>query len=343
MILILSAITAYPIITRENPEPQALVFNHADNYDDWKAHEANAASIIRLSCSPAVQRIVKRIQNPQEMWNTLEMSLDTAASYIGRQDILCQFSACRPMEDGRLKAYFTQLSFYCIQLDHTDNTITDRNFCMQIFTSLTSQYVMILIVLKHRRLLPTPKEAMHDLLEEETTASLTKELGDESSGADCFTQCGGYHGRSCGCGVRAGRGGHCGNSGHSGSCGNRDSHESKWTYCKINSRTTDAWRKWKRAQVGRNNDECICFQCRLPGHLKVDCVSYKHIKEWWKVKKATLLQQLSLQRETVIPSDEQLVLSLPPQLQYGTFIQERHTTYGITAAASQRSKSSQFP
>jgi hypothetical protein len=42
---------------------------------------------------------------------------------------------------------------------------------------------MILMILKHRRPLPTPEEAMHDLREEETTASLTKELGDASTGA----------------------------------------------------------------------------------------------------------------------------------------------------------------
>jgi len=37
------------------------------------------------------------------------------------------------------------------------------------------------MVLKHRRPLPTPEEAMHDIQEEETTASLTKELGDAST------------------------------------------------------------------------------------------------------------------------------------------------------------------
>jgi hypothetical protein len=46
---------------------------------------------------------------------------------------------------------------------------------------------MILMVLKHRRPLPTPEEAMHDLLEEETTASHTKELGDASTGAARFS------------------------------------------------------------------------------------------------------------------------------------------------------------
>jgi len=194
MILILSAMRAYAIVTGEDPEPQQLDFHHDDNYDHSKAKEAEAASIIRLSCSPEVQRIVKGIRNPHEMWNTLETSLDTAGSYIGRQDILRQFRVCQPKEDEPLKAYFTKLSNYRIQLGHANDAITDRDFCTQIFTYLPSQYVMILMVLKHRRLLPTPEEAMHDLLEEETTASLTKELGDTSTWAALFSQHGGYRG-----------------------------------------------------------------------------------------------------------------------------------------------------
>jgi hypothetical protein len=58
----------------------------------------------------------------------------------------------------------------------------------------------------------------------------------------------------------------------------------------INGHTTDAYSKWKRAQEGgnsRGNNERIFYQCRLPGHFKVDCVAYKRIKEWWRAKKAT--------------------------------------------------------
>jgi hypothetical protein len=73
-------------------------------------------SIIRLSCSPEVRRIIKGMRNPLEMWNTLETSLDTTRSYMGRQDILPQFCACRPKEDEPLNAYFTKLSNYRIQL-----------------------------------------------------------------------------------------------------------------------------------------------------------------------------------------------------------------------------------
>jgi hypothetical protein len=139
---------------------------------------------------------------------------------------------------------------------------------------------MILMVLKHRRPLPTPEEAMHNLLEEETTASLTKELRDACMEATLVSQRGGY----CGCGGLSGRGG-CSGTG--------DSHESKCTYCKIDSHTTDTCRKRKRAQEVGNNDEYSCFHSGLPGYVKVDCISYQRIKEWWRVKKATTIAALA--------------------------------------------------
>jgi hypothetical protein len=187
MILILSAMRANAIITRDDPEPQPLDFDHNDNYDEWKAREAEAASMIRLSCSPEIRRIGKGMRNPHEMWNTLQTSLDTAGSYIRRQDMLCPFCAGRPKEDESLKAYFTMLGNYHTELDHTDDAITDRNFRTQIFTSLSPQYAMISMALKHTRPLPTPKEAMHDLLEEETTTDRIKELGDASTWAGVFS------------------------------------------------------------------------------------------------------------------------------------------------------------
>jgi hypothetical protein len=82
---------------------------------------------------------------------------------------------------------------------------------MQIFASLPSQYAMILMVLQHRRPLPTPKATMHDLLEEEPTGSLSTKLEDKSIEAAIFFQHGGYH--RCedgGGGVRGGRGGRSG-------------------------------------------------------------------------------------------------------------------------------------
>jgi hypothetical protein len=114
------------------------------------------------------------MRNPLKMWNTQETILDTARSYMGRQDLLFQFPACPPKEDKPLKAYFTKLSIYCTQLDHTDYAITDCDFGKEIFTSLPSQYAMKVMVLKHRRPLPTPEEAMHALLEVQTKPAILR-------------------------------------------------------------------------------------------------------------------------------------------------------------------------
>jgi len=72
MILIPSAMRACAIITGEDPKPQPHDFNHDDNDDVWKAKEAEAASMIRFSCSPEVWRIVRDIWNPHKMWKHLK-------------------------------------------------------------------------------------------------------------------------------------------------------------------------------------------------------------------------------------------------------------------------------
>jgi len=61
MILMLSTMRAYAIVTREDPEPQPLEFDHDDNYYDWKAKEAEAASMIRVSSAPKVRHIIRGI------------------------------------------------------------------------------------------------------------------------------------------------------------------------------------------------------------------------------------------------------------------------------------------
>jgi len=138
MILILSAMTAYTIVTGEDPEPQPLDFDHHDNYDDWKAKETEAASIIRLSCSPEVRRIVKGISNPHEMWK------DTGNQSGHRWIVYRQtrhsspIPACQSKEDEPLKAYVTKHSNYCTQLDHSDDAINYQSRFLQANIHITA-------------------------------------------------------------------------------------------------------------------------------------------------------------------------------------------------------------
>jgi hypothetical protein len=84
---------AYAIIIRDDCEQHPTDSEHEDNYDVWKAKEAEAVPMIRLSGSPIVQYIIKGIRNPHELWNTLETDLHSALSNLGRQDILHLFDA----------------------------------------------------------------------------------------------------------------------------------------------------------------------------------------------------------------------------------------------------------
>jgi hypothetical protein len=134
-ILILSAMKAYAMVTGEDPEPHPLDFDHDDNLDVWQDKEAKDASMIRLACYSEARRSLKGIRNRHEMWNTLDTSLDTTECYVGRQDILRLFHACQPKKDEPRKAYFTKLSNYGMQLDHTDDAVTNGDFCNAIFAS----------------------------------------------------------------------------------------------------------------------------------------------------------------------------------------------------------------
>jgi len=69
---------AYAIVTVDDPEPQPLDFDQDHSSDHWKANEAKAGSMMRVSCSTIIWRIVLGMRNPHEMWNTPETILDTA-------------------------------------------------------------------------------------------------------------------------------------------------------------------------------------------------------------------------------------------------------------------------
>jgi len=82
-------------------------------------------------------------------------------------------------------------------------------------------------------------------------------------------------------------------------CGTGDSHNSMCTYCKIESHTTDACKKQQRTREWGNKEQSIWSQCGLPGQVKVDWVSYKHIKKSWKVNKATATAALATTRDYI--------------------------------------------
>lgn len=130
---LLRGITAYVIHAGSGPELQPFDHNHDDNNCYCLAEEAEATFIISLSFFAVVQSIYNGIRNPHTMWIVLETNMDTAGSYIRRQEILHHLHPCPPKDDDPLNAYFINLGNHWVQLPHTGNAITDCDFRIKIF------------------------------------------------------------------------------------------------------------------------------------------------------------------------------------------------------------------
>jgi len=112
MTLVLEAMDAYDIVTSEEPEPPQ---NDID-YHDWKIRAAKAKTTIHLSCSPAIQFLLKGLRSPGAMWTTLLARLENTGTHVGRTTIQRKFRACRLQKDQTLREYFTLLRDYRLQL-----------------------------------------------------------------------------------------------------------------------------------------------------------------------------------------------------------------------------------
>lgn len=124
--------------------------------------ETIATSIIRLSWSPNAECIVNNTRNPQDMWNVPETSLDIARSYIGRQVNIQQLHSDQSNRDTPRAVYFTDSSYFCIELDNPDNAIAYCGCGKPILTSLWWQYVITLLILLSRWPLPTREDTLRN-------------------------------------------------------------------------------------------------------------------------------------------------------------------------------------
>jgi len=66
MTLVLKAMDAYNIVTSGEAEPPQIDID----YHKWKIPAAKAKTTIHLSCSPAIQFLLKGLKSPAVMWTT---------------------------------------------------------------------------------------------------------------------------------------------------------------------------------------------------------------------------------------------------------------------------------
>jgi hypothetical protein len=199
------------------------------------------------------------------MWETLRDRLDNASTKLGRTQVLWKFTASRPSPDETVTQYFTKLIAFRKKLIGTTENITDDAMKTHIFTTLSNSYETTIQILEQRIPAPTAQQCMDAIREYAERTTLTKEIGDASTGAAPYSR-GGNRGRG-----RSGRG--------------NESQKHKCTHYKMDNHTTEAC--GKRKLSGRDtktgdtnrNDERTCYHCGLPGHFKTDCIHFKRARD----------------------------------------------------------------
>jgi hypothetical protein len=264
MTLVLEAMDAYDIVTGEEPEPPQIDID----YHEWKIRAAKAKTTIHLSCSPAIQFLLKGLRSPGAMWTTLLARLENTGTHVGRTTIQRKFRACRLQKDQTLREYFTLLRDYRLQLIGTPQDISDDEMRTHIYNNLPEQYSTMIKILENRIPLPTVEETMDALRRDEQATGLKKEIGDEATGSALFSR-----GRFRGRGGYRGRGRYRGRGNHGGNKDRNDDKEYTCTHCKLNNHTTENCGILKRLN---SKEEKLCYHCGKPGHIRPDCRTRQH-------------------------------------------------------------------
>jgi hypothetical protein len=145
MTLVLEAMDGYNIVTGEEPEPPQIDID----YHEWKIRAAKAKTMIHLSCSPAIQFLLKGLRSPGAMWTTLLARLENTGTHVGRTTIQRKFRACHLQKDQTLREYFTLLRDYRLQLIGTPQDISDDEMRTHIYNNLPEQYSTMIKILEN--------------------------------------------------------------------------------------------------------------------------------------------------------------------------------------------------
>ena len=133
------------------------------------------------------------------MWEVLSDRLDNATTKLSHTQVLLKFTPSRPSPDETVIQSFTKLISFRKKFIGTTKIITDDAMKTHIFTTLSNSYKMTIEILEQRIPAPTAPQCMDAIREYAKRTTLTKEIGDASTGAALSSS-----GGNC---CRGGRGG----------------------------------------------------------------------------------------------------------------------------------------
>ena len=237
---VLVAMRAYSIVTGDELLPEGNGAAARTLQKEWHRRANDAIAQIHLGCTDDLLRWIDDIDDPVEMWQTLQGRLDNTTNQVGRTQIVRKFHALRPSKDEKITQYFTRLIDRRKKLIGSPEAISDETMKTHIFSTMPKEFETTIKILEQQIPVQTAQQVMDRLREDADRTELAKEIGDESIGSALYNQ------HREGYGKRGERG----NFGRDRGGNKNDDKEYSCTHCKMNNHTTESCGILKRLKSG---------------------------------------------------------------------------------------------
>jgi len=137
---ILISIRAYNIVTGEELFPDVNGSAACTLQKEWHHRANKAIAQIHLRCTDDLLPWIDHIDDPVEIWQTLQNRLDNTTNQVGRAQIVRKFYALHLSKEEKTTQYLTRLVDIRRKLIRSHEAISDETMKTRILSTMRTEF-----------------------------------------------------------------------------------------------------------------------------------------------------------------------------------------------------------
>jgi len=152
---VIVAMRAYNIVTGDELFPEGNGSTARTLQKEWHQRANDPIALIHLGCTDDLLPWIDDIDDPVEMWQTLQGRLDNTTNQVGQTQIVRKCHALCPSKDEKITKYFTRLIDLRKKLIGSPETISDETMKTHIFSTMPKVFETTIKILEQQIPIPT--------------------------------------------------------------------------------------------------------------------------------------------------------------------------------------------